>query len=79
MLASLERYTEALTFYDQLLEFRPDSEGISLGRAELMLRMDRVDECVEQYRKAVKRWPDSALSLNCHLSSWPRMAWRFSH
>ncbi len=64
LLVSLERYTEALTFYDQLLEFRPDSEGISLGRAELMLRMDRVDECVEQYRKAVKRWPDSALSLN---------------
>ena len=64
LLASLGRYDEALTAYDQLLEFRPDNEGISLGRAELLLRMDRVEESVAQYRKAVKRWPDSALSLN---------------
>ncbi len=64
LLASLQRYAEALTYYDQMLEFRPDSEGVSLGRAELMLRMDRIDESIEQYREAVKRWPDSALSLN---------------
>lgn len=64
LLASLERYTEALTFYDQLLEIRPKSEGISLGRAELLLRMDRIDDSVEQYREAIARWPNSALSLN---------------
>lgn len=35
-----------------------------LGKAELLLSMDRVDDAIEQYRAAVKRWPDSALSLN---------------
>lgn len=29
-----------------------------------MLRMDRVDDAIVQYRQAVRRWPDSALSLN---------------
>jgi len=64
LLASLERYDEALTNYDKLVTFRPDDEGVALGRAELLLRMNQVDESVEQYRKAVKRWPESALSLN---------------
>ena len=64
LLAALERYDEALTSYDKMVEFRPDEESVALGRAELLLRMDRIDESVEQYRKAVKRWPDSALSLN---------------
>ena len=26
--------------------------------------MDRLDDAIEQYRDAVKRWPDSAMSLN---------------
>ena len=64
LLASLDRFEEALTFYDQLLEFRPNSEGISLGRAELLLRMDRIDESVAQYRLAVNQWPESPLALN---------------
>jgi tetratricopeptide (TPR) repeat protein len=64
LLASLERFDESLTYYDRLVEYRPDSEGLSLGRAELLLRMERVDDSVMQYRKAVKRWPESALSLN---------------
>ena len=64
LLAALERYDEALTSYDKMVEFRPDEESVALGRAELLLRMDRIDESVEQYRKAAKRWPDSALSLN---------------
>ena len=64
LLASLDRFEEALTFYDQLIAFRPDNEAISLGRAELLLRMDRIDESVAQYRKAAKRWPESALTLN---------------
>ena len=64
LLASLDRFEEALTFYDQLIEFRPDSEAISLGRAELLLRMDRIDESVAQYRLAVNQWPQSPLSLN---------------
>ncbi len=64
LLASLERYDEALTYYDQMVLFRPDNEGVALGRAELLLRMDQVDVSIEQYQKAVKRWPQSALSLN---------------
>jgi tetratricopeptide (TPR) repeat protein len=64
LLASLDRYDEALSFYDQLIEFRPNDEGVSLGRAELLLRMDRIDESVAQYRKAAKQWPESALTLN---------------
>ena len=64
LLASLERYDEALTNYDKMVTFRPDDEGIALGRAELLLRMDRIDESVDQYRKVVKRWPESALALN---------------
>jgi tetratricopeptide (TPR) repeat protein len=64
LLASLERFPEALELYDQVVEYRPDSESVVLGKAELLLRMDKVDEAIDQYRNAVKRWPDSAMSLN---------------
>ena len=64
LLASLERFPEALEVYDQVLEYRPESESVALGKAELLLRMGRLDDAIDQYRDAVKRWPDSALSLN---------------
>ncbi len=64
LLASLERYPESLEVYDKAISYRPNDEGILLNRAELLLRMDRVDDAVAQYRAAVKRWPDSALALN---------------
>ena len=64
LLASLDRYPEALEIYDRVIEYRPDTEGVHLGRAELLVRMDRIDEAIEQYRQAVDRWPDSAMSLN---------------
>jgi tetratricopeptide (TPR) repeat protein len=64
LLASLERYDEALGDYDKFVSFRPDNESAMLGRAELLLRMDRLDDAIAQYRAAVKRWPDSAMSLN---------------
>jgi tetratricopeptide (TPR) repeat protein len=64
LLASLERFPEALALYDQVVEYRPDSESVALGKAELLLRMDEVDESIDEYRDAVKRWPDSAMSLN---------------
>jgi tetratricopeptide (TPR) repeat protein len=35
-----------------------------LGKAELLLRMGRLDDAVDLYRKAVDRWPDSSMSLN---------------
>jgi tetratricopeptide (TPR) repeat protein len=64
LLASLDRYPEALDLYDQVVEFRPDEENVILGKAELLLRMGEVDDAIRQYRDAAKRWPDSALSLN---------------
>ena len=64
LLASLERYDEALEYYDRFVDYRPDQEGALLGRAELLLRMDRLDEAIVQYRAAVDRWPESAMSLN---------------
>lgn len=64
VLASVERYDEALEQYDKAVAYRPDLEGLYLGRAELLLRMERVDDAISQYREAAKRWPDSAMSLN---------------
>jgi tetratricopeptide (TPR) repeat protein len=62
--AALENYPESLDYYDRMLAFRPGVEGVMLGRAELLLRMDRLDESVAQYREAVEAYPESALSLN---------------
>ena len=64
VLASLERYEEALEAFDKAVGYRPDEEGLYLSRAELLLRMDRVPEAIGQYRMAARRWPDSAMSLN---------------
>lgn len=64
LLAALERYPEALEYYDRLAEFRPDTESVMLGRAELLLRMGELDQAIDQYEVAVDRWPDSAISLN---------------
>jgi tetratricopeptide (TPR) repeat protein len=64
VLASLERYEEALDAFDEAVGYRPDEEGLYLSRAELLLRMDRVPEAIGQYRMAARRWPDSAMSLN---------------
>jgi tetratricopeptide (TPR) repeat protein len=64
LLASMERYDEALPAYDKVAEFRPDAENVALGRAELLLRMGQLDDALSGYRAAVKRWPNSAMSLN---------------
>ncbi|MDX1515528.1 MAG: tetratricopeptide repeat protein, partial [Woeseiaceae bacterium] len=64
LFAALERNDESLEQYDELLRYRPDSERVWLGRAEILLRMDRLDDAIAQYRQCVKRWPESATSLN---------------
>ena len=64
LLSSMERYPEALEYYDKVVAYRPDSEGAHLGKAELLLRMDRVDDAIDLYRKAARRWPDSSMTLN---------------
>jgi tetratricopeptide (TPR) repeat protein len=64
LLASMERYPEALENYDRVVAYRPDSESAYLGKAELLLRMGRQDDAITLYRDSVERWPDSATSLN---------------
>lgn len=64
LLTSLERYDEALSDFDRAISYRPDEEAIALGRAELLLRMGRLDDSIDSYRSATKRWPKSAMSLN---------------
>ena len=64
LLASMRRYPEALDAYGRAIEFRPERETTILGKAELLLRMGRLDEAITEYRQCVKRWPDSAMSLN---------------
>ncbi len=66
LMASLEEYDRSLELYDRVVTFRPDEEGIALGRAELLLRMGRLDDALAAYAKTVKRWPSSALSLNAY-------------
>lgn len=64
LLSSMERFPEALEYYDKVVAYRPDSEGAYLGKAELLLLMDRLDDAIDLYRKTAKRWPDSAMTLN---------------
>lgn len=64
LLGSLERYPEALEYYDKVVTYRPDSEGAYLGKAELLLRMGRLEDAIDLYRATAKRWPDSAMALN---------------
>jgi tetratricopeptide (TPR) repeat protein len=64
LLASEERYNEALEIFDRVISYRPDSESALLSRNEVLLKMDRVDEAIKAYRSALRRWPDSALILN---------------
>jgi tetratricopeptide (TPR) repeat protein len=64
LLASMERYPEALEYYDKVVDYRPDSEGAHLGKAELLLTMGRLDDSINLYQKSLKRWPDSAMTLN---------------
>lgn len=66
LLASVERYDEALALYKRVIDYRPDDEGAQLGNAEILLRMDRLDDALREYRQAARRWPDSALSLNAY-------------
>ncbi len=66
LLASLERFDAALALYDQSIEFRPDDERAALSRGELLLRMGRLDDAIEAYADAARRWPKSATALNAY-------------
>ena len=64
LLASQDRYDEAIEYYNRVIAYRPDSENGYLGKAELYLRMGNLDDALEVYRYAAKRWPESAIVLN---------------
>jgi tetratricopeptide (TPR) repeat protein len=66
LLASVERYDEALALYERVVDYRPDSESVALGRAEILLRMGREKDALREYMRAARRWSDSALSLNAY-------------
>jgi len=62
--AELGLSEDDLDLYGKYVKYRPDDESALLGRAELLLRMGRLDDAVAQYRAAAERWPESAMSLN---------------
>jgi len=64
LLGSFEKYDDALALFDKAVVFRPDDEAVALSRAELMLRMGKLDQSIAAYREAAKRWPDSSMTLN---------------
>jgi tetratricopeptide (TPR) repeat protein len=66
LLGTLEQYEESLDYYNQVTAYRPDDEGLALSRAELLLRMGRLDDALDAYKTAARRWPKSALSLNAY-------------
>lgn len=66
LFASLDEYEQSLDLYDKVVKFRPQDEGNALSRAELLLRMGRLDVALDAYASAVQRWPDSAQSLNAY-------------
>jgi len=66
LLSSIEEYEEALKFYDKSLSFDPDNEGAALSRADVLLQMGRLDEALDAFAAAAKRWPKSAMALNAY-------------
>lgn len=64
LLTSQERYDEALEYFDRVIVYRPERESSYLGKAELLLRMDRLDDAIGVYRQALERWPRNAIVLN---------------
>ena len=66
LLSMLERYEDSLVEYDKYLGFRGDDEFATLGKADLLLRMDQLDTAIATYAEALDRWPDSATTLNAY-------------
>ena len=64
LLISLKRFDEGLELYQKAIEFRPENQNLVLGRAELLLRIGRLEDAIVEYRAAIKRWPDSSMALN---------------
>ncbi|MEM7611559.1 MAG: tetratricopeptide repeat protein, partial [Pseudomonadota bacterium] len=57
-------YEQALTLYDAYLAVKPTAEFAMLGRADVLLRADRLDDAIAAFRDAADAYPNSATSLN---------------
>lgn len=64
LLSSEKQFERALTIFDRVISYRPDSESAILGRGEVLLQLGRADEAIKSYRRAARKWPDSANVLN---------------
>lgn len=64
LLASERQNERSLDIYNRVVTYRPDSERVVLGRAEVMLRVGQSDAAIAEYRRALKRWPDSPMAMN---------------
>lgn len=59
-----EFYDQALSLYDDYLAVRPTAEFALLGRADVLLRAQRLDDAIDAFRAVAKMYPDSANALN---------------
>ena len=66
LLSMLERYDESLVEYDKYLGFRSEDEFAILGKADLLLRMERLDDALATYAYALDQFPDSSTTLNAY-------------
>lgn len=66
LLASVDEYEDALKFYDKALSFDPDNESAALSRAEVLVQLGRLDDAIEAFAAAARRWPKSAIALNAY-------------
>jgi tetratricopeptide (TPR) repeat protein len=64
LLASQGRYAEAIEYLNRVIAYRPESENALLRKADMLLRMDKVDDAIEVYRYTARRWPENATVLN---------------
>ena len=66
LFASIKEYEEALELYDRALSFDADNESAALSRADVLLQMGRMDEALDAFAAAARRWPKSAMALNAY-------------
>lgn len=66
LLASVDEFDESLKYFDKAVEYDPDNESAALSRAEVLVRMGRLDDALDAFDAAAKRWPKSAMALNAY-------------
>ena len=57
-LESQHKHDEAIEIYHRMMQRDPDDASTSFNLAQLLLRLERVDEAEELYRQAIRRFHD---------------------